>query len=49
MHKEERECHGQLSDIRSYSIPTTPVCVNDSAEIGVTLISLLGVTKAESL
>jgi len=49
VNKEEREFHGQLSDIRSYSIPTTPVCVNDMAEVGVTLISLLGITKPGSI
>ena len=41
MHKEEREFHG-ANDARSYSIPVTPICVNDYAEISVTLMSLMG-------
>jgi len=49
IHKDERESHGQLSDVRSYSTPTTPICVDDCAEVGITIISLMGVTEVDSL
>jgi hypothetical protein len=41
VHKEEREFHG-LSDVRSYSIPVTPICVKDFGEVSVTMMSLMG-------
>lgn len=41
IHKEEEEFHG-VSDVRSYSIPVTPVCAEDSVEISITMMSLMG-------
>lgn len=48
VHKEEREFHGP-TDARSYSIPVTPICVNDFAETSITLISLMGCVELESI
>ena len=48
LHKEEREFHGP-SDVRSYSIPVIPVCVDDYVEISVTLMSLMGVLDSSSI
>ena len=48
MHKEEREFHGP-SDVRSYSIPVTPVCAEDYVEISVTIMSLMGVVDTRSI
>jgi len=48
IHKEEREFHGP-ADVRSYSIPVTPVCVGDFAETSITLISLMGCVELRSI
>jgi len=48
IHKEEREFHGS-NDIRSYSIPIAPICVDDYAEVSITLFSLMGVLKLPPL
>jgi hypothetical protein len=44
IHKQEEEFHG-LSDLHTYSIPVTPLCVSDFAEISITLNSLMGILK----
>jgi hypothetical protein len=44
IHKEEREFHGKLDGVRSYSIPTMPTCVGDYITFSVTLMSLMGIT-----
>lgn len=41
IHKEEEEFHG-VSDVRSYSIPVTPINVTDLAEVSITYMSLMG-------
>jgi len=48
VHKEEREFHGP-SDVRSYTIPIIPVCVEDTVEVSVTLMSLMGVMELSSI
>ena len=48
IHKEEEEFHG-VSDVRSYSIPVTPICVGDFVEVSITYMSLMGTTKMDSL
>lgn len=48
IHKEEREFHDK-NDARSYSIPVTPICVSDFAEVSVTLMSLMGALDLSSL
>ena len=44
IHKEEEEFHG-VSDVRSYSIPVTPICYDDYVEISITFLSLMGTLK----
>ena len=41
IHKEEETFHG-VSDTRSYSMPVTPICVGDRAQISLALASLMG-------
>jgi hypothetical protein len=48
IHKEEEDFHG-VSDVRSYSIPVTPICANDYVEISITWISLMGVASMPSV
>jgi hypothetical protein len=48
IHKEEEEFHG-VSDARSYSIPVTPICVNDFVEVSITLMSLMGTLKFQTI
>ena len=47
IHKEEEEFHG-FSDVRSYSIPVTPICANDFAEVSITMMSLMGSLQIDS-
>lgn len=47
IHKEEEDFHG-VSDVRSYSMPVTPVCANDIVEISINWLSLMGVAAMQS-
>ena len=35
--------------MRSYTIPVTPICVGDTIEISITLMSLMGVVDTSSI
>ena len=48
VHKEEREFHGP-TDVRSYTIPVTPICAGDYIEISITLMSLMGIVDPKSI
>ena len=48
IHKEEEDFNG-VSDVRSYSIPVTPICANDLVELSITWISLMGVAAMPSV
>eukprot|EP00351_Strombidinopsis_sp_SopsisLIS2011_P006297 CAMPEP_0116882752 /NCGR_PEP_ID=MMETSP0463-20121206/15109_1 /TAXON_ID=181622 /ORGANISM="Strombidinopsis sp, Strain SopsisLIS2011" /LENGTH=137 /DNA_ID=CAMNT_0004536501 /DNA_START=2186 /DNA_END=2599 /DNA_ORIENTATION=+ len=51
IHKEERKFHGaaEQSAVRSYTIPTVPVCTGDYLEFSVSLMSLAGVVNPETI
>lgn len=42
IHKDECEFNAPSTDERAYSIPVTPVCINDYFEIAITMHSLMG-------
>lgn len=48
IHKEEEEFHG-VSDVRSYSMPVTPVTAGDIVEISIPMYSLMGAVDIHSI
>lgn len=48
IHKQEEEFHG-VSDVRSYSMPVTPISVGDIAEISIPMYSLMGAVDINSI
>ena len=48
VHKDECLFHGS-TDARAYSMPIMPICVDDSFEISITLLNLMGALDVNSV